>query len=361
MNSAKKKIYFICHPQGPAENAGFEHQLISLAEGLQALGHLTFSNINYWKNSLEENDYLLRYHEGISYKDCDYVVFTSNIISSKLFELLPEDLFSKDRKYKLIFIDDSDGIYTPGFDKKFREVDYVLKCHYCKKYVYPSNFIPWQFGLSNRIIEAVAPLKERKNEILVNFRVKHLLREWAEKCFVQAVYNKLSPNASVDPFDAQSASETEKLFWKQTGRRHYTSYYKRLSESLACAAFGGYPDVWYLQGNFILIRIYRKLRRMLKIPVHYNRIYQFDSWRFWESLVAGCCTFHVDFEKYGLVFPVMPVNGIHYVGIDFDKMDDFNKLVLEDRIPYTQIGINGRKWVLENYSPEKIAARFLEL
>ncbi|TVQ02372.1 MAG: glycosyltransferase family 1 protein [Balneolaceae bacterium] len=92
----------------------------------------------------------------------------------------------------------------------------------------------------------------------------------------------------------------------------------------------------------------------------HDRILQYDSWRFWESLASGCVTLHADLEKYGAILPVMPKNGKHYIGIDFSDLNNSLKRV-EELHKYEEIGFNGRKWVLEHYSPEKIAKRFLNL
>ena len=68
-------------------------------------------------------------------------------------DILPQNIFDANRKYKLVFIDAADGLITPGYSEELRQVDFVLKSHYCNKYKYPKNFVPWQIGLTNRIID----------------------------------------------------------------------------------------------------------------------------------------------------------------------------------------------------------------
>jgi hypothetical protein len=84
-----------------------------------------------------------------------------------------------------------------------------------------------------------------------------------------------------------------------------------------------------------------------------------DSWRFWESLAAGCVTFHIDFDKYGAVLPVMPKNGQHYIGIDLDKLEDIVRRIATNPEILERISISGRQWAMENYGPIPTAVRFL--
>lgn len=73
----------------------------------------------------------------------------------------------------------------------------------------------------------------------------------------------------------------------------------------------------------------RLLKRALdKLELKSNRIAQWDSWRFWEALAAGCVAFHIDLEKYGAVLLVMPEKWKHYVGVDLDDFDSvFEKFI----------------------------------
>ena len=52
---------------------------------------------------------------------------------------------------------------------------------------------------------------------------------------------------------------------------------------------------------------------------HFNsrppRLIQWDSWRFWEGLAAGCLVFNFDLPLYGVRLPVMPEPFVHYVPV----------------------------------------------
>lgn len=352
-------IYFFCYPMGPPEKAGYQHQIINLAEGLRILNVPFFSNVNYWKINCASEEYLLSYNNSVDYRKCTAVVFSSWLIIYNRLDLLPKDLFDSKRNYKIIFIDDADGLITPGFDLS-QKVDIVLKSHYNRKYAYPVNFIPWQFGLSNRIIQSVSPLpySERHKTILFNFRISHPVRTLAREKVLPYFYPYLSPDFGTDPIDVNHRSE-DRLFWHQSGRRHNSSFYKRLSQSTACACFGG-----ELQNSFSNVKT--KLGYFLqKLDHHFHflnpdRVFQFDSWRFWESLASGTCTIHLDLEKYGVCLPVMPENGKHYIGVDIDNLPKLRQ-ILHDESVFEDIGNNGREWVLQHYSPKQIALRFLNL
>lgn len=355
------KIYFFCYPQGPPDKAGYQHQTVVLAEGLRELGIKFSSNLNYWKITADSDEYLLKEEQKHHYEDFDVVVVSSMFYYYKREDLLPANLFKSKRSYKLVFIDSSDGQNTPGYRPEIRYADLVLKSYYCSKYSYPYNFTPWQFGLSRRIISSLVPLPfaDRNNDVLVNYRVEHSVRMLAERTVMETVYKTLYLNSEIDVFDEIKFSRRDKLYWEQSGRRHYPEYYKRLGASKACAAFGGrLQNSFTVKQNF-LSKLVNRVDDRYHILTH-DRILQYDSWRFWESLASGCVTLHADLEKYGAILPVMPKNGKHYIGIDFSDLNNSLKRV-EELHKYEEIGFNGRKWVLEHYSPEKIAKRFLNL
>jgi hypothetical protein len=353
-------IYFICCPIGSPEKTGYEHQIISIAEGLKDIGIKFYSNINYWREKVSNNSFLLKHDSSINFRDCDVVVFSSNFISIKGERALPNGLFNKDRRYKLVFIDQADGLHTPGFNL-YNRVDFVLKSHFNYKYNYPLNFKSWQFGLTNRVINSTIPAITaiRKHDILINFRVSHNIREEAKKRVFPLICKYLVSNESTEPFE-EDESDIDQLYWHQTGRRHYSSYYKRLTESIACACFGGYFEKSIPFQNNKLGYYLRHLDYKFNL-FRFNKAYQFDSWRFWESLAAGCCTVHIDLERYGAVFPVMPINGVHYLGVDFDNIALIEEDLAKGVNFLQRIGEEGRKWVLCNYSPKATANRFIDI
>jgi hypothetical protein len=88
---------------------------------------------------------------------------------------------------------------------------------------------------------------------------------------------------------------------------------------------------------------------------------QWDSFRFWESLAAGCLVFNLDLERYGAELPVMPENWEHYIGINLERIDEAIDRVRSEPESLARIAEAGRLWALEYYSPRAMAGRFLEL
>ncbi len=73
------KIYFFCLPRGEGEKEDqFQHLLICLGEGFRELGISFVSNINYWQESTEKQEYLFRHDPAITTDDCSIVVFSNN-------------------------------------------------------------------------------------------------------------------------------------------------------------------------------------------------------------------------------------------------------------------------------------------
>lgn len=136
-------------------------------------------------------------------------------------------------------------------------------------------------------------------------------------------------------------------------------YYSHMSKQFGCLAYGGF----YSQ-NLLLNDWFQTIEPLhtflLNTQYHQGTVVlRWDSWRFWESLVFGCVTIHLDFERYGFDLPVIPENWKHYVGLNLaDLRRDVERLHDErDRLP--EIARQGRLWALEHYSPVAVAKRFV--
>lgn len=351
-------IFFYC-------TQAYHHLSVCIAEGLQELGIPFYSNINYWKISPEQEDYLFCHEAEVSPDNCSVVVVSNQWFNQNLH--LPENLFHPARKYITVYLDDMDGpvVWNP----EFRNFDLIFRTHY-NKGEYPSNCLPWQFGISNRILKEtsqVPSFQKRNRQMLVNFRndqgileisncwlkvnqgflrvdrgaiiVARSLRQIVREQFLPLIEKILPVEDTVDYFDLPPSDSYHYLHWTQTGQRHYPNYYKRLKESAACACFGGYT-VSPGTGKFL--------------------VEWWDSWRFWESLAAGCVTFHVDFDKYGIQLPVMPENWRHYIGLDLDNFEEAVERIASEPEILERISTSGREWALTNYSPVPTALRFIE-
>lgn len=358
------KIYFYCDPkQGIPEGDKLQHSLICLAEGFRELEIPFFSNVNYWQESPEKEEYLIRHNPDITPDDCSVVVLQNNWYTD--IHPLPENLFHSERKYLTVYIDGEDSDQTYVNRPEFRQFDIILRKHFNRKLNYGKNFYPWSFGLSNRVLrelEEVTNFSNRKKQLLINFRHwkgGHSVRRFScsqlipriEKILPIDNYIDNSNNAPIEPYHYHH--------WVQTGGRHFPNYYKRLKGSAACAAFGGFflPPFPNDPGS-LLSRMGKRILTQMNLKS--NTIVQWDSWRLWESLTAGCATFHVDFEKYGLALPVMPENWRHYIGIDLDNVQKAVDRITDEPEILERIAAEGRRWAIEHYSPVPTATRFLE-
>lgn len=354
-------VFFYC------SDKGYEHLIVCLGEGLKDLGIPFYSNINYWRLAPDREEYLFCQDPSITHEDCSVVVVSYQWVAHKWG--LPENLFQPGRKYLTVYLDDRDG--PPCWNPEFSNFDFIFRTHFNCNSDHPYNFYPWFFGISNRILKETSDFpkySERSWHILFNFRaeqkllsfsnswlrvgqgflrvdqglmiVDHPLREIFRNQFSPLIHDVLPVENTVDRFDSPPSDSYQYLQWTQTGQRHQPNYYKRLKESAACAAVGGYV----VAGTGT------------KAPY----IEWWDSWRFWESLAAGCVPFHADFEKYGIVLPVMPENWRHYIGIDLDNLQETVERIVGDPGILEKISAEGRRWAIENYGPVPSALRFLK-
>jgi hypothetical protein len=263
-----------------------------------------------------------------------------------------------------VALDRDDGTRLRSLEPDFRAFDFVLRTHYNAATRYRENFVPWAYGLSDRIVSATAAAgapHTRRWEIIANWRhsaYPHSLRLEVERNVLPRLRRVLPIERSAESLDAPPSDPQEKLWWRETGRRHWPAYYERLMSSVACAAFGGFFFTrWPAEKES---QLSRGLKALLTLTCRRSDlIAQFDSWRLWESLAAGCATFHVDFERYGCMLPVMPVNWEHYIGIDLERCDEAIERLRADPSILERVGLAGRDWALAHYGPAATAQRFL--
>lgn len=362
---ANKSVFFYCAKPRSAQQAAYHHLAVCIAEGLKQLGIKFYSNRNYFRCSPEDEDYLFRFDPQVSPEDCDAVVISLAWFLDR--QPFPQHLFSATRSFRTVYLDREDGLKTFANAPKFQQFDFILKTHYSSRHRYPSNFHPWAFGISSRIASALAqfaqPYGDRKSTILLNFRNKrnaHTVRKAIYQHFGKAIATQFQIDNTIDDLTAVPSDPWERLWWYQTGKRHYNSYYKRLASARACACFGGYfVSPWPRNKALNFSRLQERF--IAKISISTDEVVQWDSWRLWESLAAGCISFHVDFKKYGLELPVNPVNWQHYIGVDLNRVDDTLERLARDPTQLAEISDRGQQWAFEHYAPLPTAQRFLEL
>lgn len=358
------KIYFYTtSTEGPPEGAYFQDLIVNLATGFDRLGVEFYSNYNYWQIAPESDLTLLRSNPDVTHHDCDIVVLERQYYEEN--GCLPTSLFAPGRQYKTVYLDCNDGTRTLSWLPQFRNFDFIFKTHYASHTKYPSNFYPWAFGLSERVLKELEEVDwaDKQRSMLVNFRHQrfgHSLRGYVQNKFVPQIQQVMPINTASDDTSIYPQDPYHYLRWSQTGRRHYPGYYRRLRESQACACFGGFFLAPGFTDDFDRLSYY--LAKLIgRLGIKTKRISQWDSWRFWESMAAGCVTFHVDFDKYGFVLPEMPENWRHYIGIDLDNIDDAIARIADSPGLLERISAEGRAWAIANYGPKATALRFLEI
>ena len=376
--SERPAIYFYCRE----EEGNLQEDVIALAEGFRELGIPCYANCNYWQESVA-GDYLLRHDPDVTPDDCDIVVVSYTWpywIRMRTFDLvrrpLPDGLFKKGRRYRTVYMDSHDGHRTVSWEPEFRQFDFILRSKLNRRAWHPGNVRPWATGLNGRVIRATdgaAPFHARQRAILVNFGASHPYphgtREIARAQFDPRISAILPVDRTTDDLSQEPDDAYERLMWRQTGGRYSRAYYERLKSSQAVACFCGElippmpyrnPECYLVGGNKAKLRrfFYELLGRFDRRP---RRSVQWDSFRFWEALAAGCAAFNTDLDRYGVCLPVMPVNWTHYVGIDLDRVEPVIERLIDDPGCLARIAAAGREWALSHYAPARMAERLLHV
>ena len=374
---ASPRVYFYCCD----EVDNLQEDVVSLAEGLAELG-LPFSGCcNYWRRSNQPGDFLIRHDPDVQPDDCDIVVVSytwSKWIRMGTFETksrpLPEGLFKPGRRYRTVCMDSHDGHRTISWEDRFRAFDVILRTKLNRRAWHPSNLRPWVLGLNERILTAAAgglPFNQRRRAILINFGGSHPFphgaRDFARARFEPKIGRLLEIDRTIDRLTEPPAEPWDRLMWEQTGGRFSRAYYERLKRSQAVACFCGElipsrpfrdPERYLVGGNRAKLR--RAWYAMLgKFDREGPRSVQWDSFRFWETLAAGCAAFNLDLAHYGVDIPVMPENWKHYIGIDLKRVDEAIDRLAADPGILERVARDGRAWALQHYSPKAMAQRFL--
>jgi len=204
--------------------------------------------------------------------------------------------------------------------------------------------LPWAFGLSNMWMQ------RHVNTTLFSARRPVLLRNFRPSSAQSVRYS----------LDLALLPHLEKYF--EIDRTcEVSGYPERLASSLGCLAYGGdmFGDLIknpYFKNNAVMQALEQN-RPMLRDPV----IARWDSWRFWESLAAGCLTFHLDFEEYGFLLPEMPVRWKHYIPLNLADLKGSVAELMDRKIEWEAIAEAGKAWALDHYTPIPTARRFIKI
>jgi hypothetical protein len=371
------KIYFFTCP----EVDNYQDDIIPLAEGLRDLGIPYYALNNYWRQSEKPDDYLFRATPDVRYTECDIVIFPYTwanwvtIDRPPVRKEFPKDLFAPGRRYKTVYFDFNDGYRTVSWEEEFRKFDVIFRCKYNSRIYHPTNMVPWALGFSHRVTHKLLPPLQagrKKYEVLSNFGAshpyEHQLRKKMRIEFLPLLSTSLKVNSQTDDLRIPPADPYDKLMWEQTNRRHNNSYYQRLKQYLISLCFCGElisplpfnAEAMLRPGNKgkLKRKFFETLSSLLLLQS--PRIVQWDSWRFWESLVAGCVPVHINLEKAGVMLPVMPKDRNHYIAVEFNYYQNAVEFMVEEKQKMLEIAANGRQWAMDHYSPKAVAKRFLK-
>ena len=371
-------VYFFCRE----EEINLQEDVVALAEGLNALGVRHHANTNYWRSSTAPGDYLLRHDPAVTPDDCDVVVVSytwPSWMHPETYRVdrrpLPEGLFKPGRRYRTVYMDSHDGYRTVSWEPEFRQFDVILRAKLNRRAWHPANMRPWVLGLNNRILDATAnalPFANRERTLLVNFGASHPYghgtRDMASRSFEPRIAPIMAIDRTKDDLSTPPVDAYDALMWRQTGHRFSRAYYERLKRSQASSCFCGdmipaapftNPDQYLAGGGRARVR--RALFELIdRFDARPRRALQWDSFRFWETVAAGCAAFNIDLDYYGVSLPVMPTNGEHYIGVRFDAVDETIDRLAAEPGWLERVGAQGRQWALDHYSPRALATRLLE-
>jgi predicted O-linked N-acetylglucosamine transferase (SPINDLY family) len=332
-----KVVYFYIDELGDsADSANYQHPIISLAEGLKNLGIKFESNVNYWK---VDGEYLFK-KSNYNLED----VYKYDIVVTKFNNILPEFFSKKHSTIVKVMLDWSDGYNT--YINKYKDIfDVYYKCSYNSNLNRDlGNVFPCGFQITNRFINSIKNVKweDKKHRIVISHRIEHQVRTF----FYDNFYKRLNVPVHIinDDFaKLDDNMQNKDSLWYQSGRRHNQMYFDTLSDSQICDCTGGFFAQEKNNKNNI-------------------SIYQWDSLKIWEAFVAGCVVITADFDRFGCKLPILPINGVHYIGLNnsHGTIETLIKQLNNNELNLEKIAYEGRKWALENYSPNAFANRFID-
>lgn len=328
----KKGIYFI------SDSASFSYGAICLADGLNQLGVPIFANISTHDPAVSEFVFLPCADKAKLHQVFCVVIDLQD--TRPYYHQAVRFEAPHERTIVLCMQDDVGSFCVDG-------VSALLCAHENRFREIAGQRIPIGFGLSSAMIRKSADVLlqvPRASNFLYNFRpsLNQHLRAVLDLSLLPVLEKHIPVHQQLT-----------------TPGRWNDDYFALLCGSLGCLAYGGAFEQ-DLSGNDYLMQNER-FRAFVSCVKQQRKtvILRWDSWRFWESLVFGCVTLHLDFEEYGFELPVMPENWKHYVGINLSDVKANVERLMDERSRWPEIAWQGRQWAIEHYSPLAVARRFL--
>lgn len=325
----EKHGVFIYFPEKKFDPNFRHYGAAALAEGLVELGYRVYSNVQ---------DARFRFQEISSFKE-GLMVFsvTEDVYSDNLMEAI--EGFKPGVKVIHSMADISCTMLTPKGVPTFI-------AHENAFLTIPGVRIPWAFGLSRERLAACSnqvTFSERKRVVLRNFRPSG--GQSVRECLDLSLMPHLEANFEIDRAISKD------------------NHFERLSTYVGCLAYGGAFRADLRLNPYILdLPSNAAMKHWSSLVTFANEtvVIRWDSWRWWESLASGCLTFHLDFEKYGFLLPVMPEPWVHYVPIDLSDPKGTVSRLTDSESKWAEIAAAGKQWALDHYSPRPTAARFIK-
>jgi hypothetical protein len=366
-------IKFFLNPFYLTDN--FSPEAVQLAYGFEKLGHTVIGNINYWpienrflivENNQDNYDLAIMDHRFV-YHTKPWVI-RHHVDSSKLHST-PKVLLERQCGQELNPQWNRDG-WLDFFD---------VICATDRTLLHPrhSKIVPWQIGI---IPEARTFLQNNEMEsndaILYNFRVSHDVRGIAVKTLITSAFEGRTRRL-VQHFDTDSNSQKSGIDLNRlTGGRFNEAYFRRVNSYSLFLTVGGYLQVkpfgYESQDAEGKVNVTFRTRLQRKMNRHFRAVFnlygsrdcqfvlQWDSFRWWEGLCSSSVPVMLDFRYWGLELPVLPVEGEHYIGIkSLNDPSLLERISSMSEAELKAIGLAGRRWFEDHYSPESQAMRLL--
>lgn len=363
------KIKFFITPVYPYGNDHYYHEMIALAEGFEELGHEVIGNCNYWWQP-EKNSFLI--NEALEDNSFDMAIYDYRYVTSFAHLLFRKDYPNFDRTKKHILIDRNDWLEPIWWKNDHYNVfDQIFAGNLYSNLAYNYNVKPWAIGLTRRIMNTIDKyhqLDSKREEVTgYNFRVNHNMRGYV----LENLRTSLRKLPATEKFTTENnRDEHSAHYYKASTRRHNPEYYKLLCSTRAFMAFGGYYEhkpMRYLpysvsdkiarKPSFLRYKSLKKANRDFSDEIF---IFQQDNFRFWEVLYSGAIAINIDLEYWNFKLPVMPISGVHYIGIKKLKENHVESTFAElGTSELERMGQAGREWVTQHYSPKAQAQRIL--
>lgn len=359
-------------------DVAYEDGFAYLAEGLVALGVECLGSRDYWTRGVGSAPLIRAADQASRRWDAAFVsnnAYRHDQIDAQgayhIRQRSPDWTALARQSRQIALIDVQDGYSDHGADDPLVNVIYRAKFNdRCRQ---SPKSRPYVHGVHNRCLDLPprhAETTDNPRRILDTFGFTHPYAHGSRSRFRQKIVPLLSRHGiETRRLTAGSLREAPSdpvaaHWWRLTAGKHNPGYYDLVRDHPVHACFCGdlIPALPADPSSIIQGGGRARLRRLAArlasaLLARPERLLQWDSWRFWETLALGSVPLMFDLDALGARLPVMPVNWVHYVGIDPRRVA---RSVAEldrrwDELP--RIAAQGRAWLLEHYSPTANARR----